>query len=97
VKETAQAYKLYNELLGIKQKNIKIKFTDQQTLTIKGCTKHLFTKGIPPAGFVKEPETLGIITKDGKNDAQKSHNNNTNTSTAVVKTDKGNKKPDHRY
>jgi hypothetical protein len=97
VKKTAQAYELYSELPGIEQKDVKIKFTDQQTLTIKGRTKHLFTKGIPPAGFVKGPETLGIITEGGKNDAQKSHNNNTNTGTAVVKTDKGNKKPDHRY
>jgi hypothetical protein len=97
VKKTAQAYELYGELSGIEQKDVKIKFTDQQTLTIKGCTKHLFIKGIPLAGFVEGPETLGMITKGGENDAQKSHNNNTNTSTAVVKTDKGNKKPNHRY
>lgn len=97
MKKTAQAYKLYSELSGIKQKDVKIKFTNQQTLIIKGRTKHLFTKGISLAGFVKGPKTSGMITKGGENDAQKSHNNNTNTSTAVVKTNKGNKKPNHRY
>jgi HSP20 family molecular chaperone IbpA len=97
VKKTAQAYELYGELPGIEQKDVEIEFTDQQTLTIKGRTEHSFTKGTPPAGFVEGPETSGMITEGGENDAQKSYKDNTNTGTAVVKTDKGNKKSDHRY
>jgi HSP20 family protein len=99
VKETAQAYELYGELPGIEQKDVELEFTDQQTLTIKGRTEHSFTKGTPPAGFVEGPEMSGMITEGGKNDAQKSHkdNTNTNTGTAVVKTDEGNKEPDHKY
>ncbi|PVH69630.1 HSP20-like chaperone [Cadophora sp. DSE1049] len=97
VKETAQAYELYGELPGIEQKDVEIEFTDQQTLTIKGRTEHSFTKGTPPAGFVEGPEMSGMITEGGENDAPKSHKDNTNTSTAVAKTDEGNKEPDHRY
>lgn len=97
VKETAQTYELYGELPGIEQKDVEIEFTDQQTLTIKGRTEHSFTNGTPPAGFVEGQETSGMITEGGENDAQKSHKDNTNTGTAVVKTGEGNKKPDHRY
>jgi len=99
VKETAQAYELYGELPGIEQKDIEIEFTDQQTLTVKGRTEHAFTKGTPPAGFIEEPEMSGMITEGSENDTQKSHkdNTNTNTGTAVVETDEGNKELDHRY
>ncbi|PVH69351.1 heat shock protein 30 [Cadophora sp. DSE1049] len=83
VKETAQAYELYGELPA--------------NLTIKGRTEHSFTKGTPPAGFVEEPETSGMITEGGENEAQKSHKDSTNTGAAVAKTDEGNKKFDHRY
>ena len=38
-----------------------------------------------------------MITEGGEIDAPKSHKDNTNTSTAVAKTDEGNKEPDHRY
>ncbi|KAH6667385.1 hypothetical protein B0J14DRAFT_449055, partial [Halenospora varia] len=71
VKETPQAYELYGELPGIEQKDVEIEFTDQQTLTIKGCTEHSFTKGTPPAGVVEGPEMSGMITEGGENDAQK--------------------------
>jgi len=97
VRETAQAYELYGELPGIEQKDVEIEFTDQQTLTVKGRTEHSLTKGTPPAGFIEEPETSGMITEGGENDAQKSREDNTNTGTAVVQTDEGNKEPDHKY
>lgn len=99
VKETADAFELHGELPGIEQKDVEIEFTDQQTLTVKGHTERSFTKGTPPAGFIEEPEMSGAITEGGENDAQKTHkdNTNTNTGTAVAKTDEGTKEPDHKY
>jgi len=97
VKETAQAYELHGELPGIEQKDIEIEFTDRQTLTVKGRTERSFTKGTPPAGFIEEPETPSTITEGGENDEKKTHNENTNSGTAVAKTDEGNKESDHKY
>ncbi|PVH70102.1 HSP20-like chaperone [Cadophora sp. DSE1049] len=97
VKETAQAYELYGELPSIEQEDVDIEFTDPQTLTVKGRSEHSFNNGTPPAGSVDGPETSGMIPEGGENNAQKSQKDSTNTSTAVLKTDEGNKKPDHRY
>ena len=97
VKETTQAYELYGELPGIEQKDVEIEFTDQQTLTVKGRTERSFTEGTPPAGFIEEPEISGAITEGGENNAQKTRKDNTNTSTAVAKTDEGDNEPEHKY
>ncbi|KAH7356436.1 HSP20-like chaperone [Rhexocercosporidium sp. MPI-PUGE-AT-0058] len=64
---------------------------------LPGRTEHSFTEGTPPAGFVEELETSGMITEGGENETQKSHKDSTNTGTAVAKTDEGNKKSDYRY
>ncbi|KAH9204260.1 hypothetical protein DL95DRAFT_319787, partial [Leptodontidium sp. 2 PMI_412] len=77
--------------------DVDIEFTDPQTLTVKGRSEHSFNNDTPPAGSVEGPETSGMIPEGGENNAQKSQKDSTNTSTAVVKTDEGNKKPDHRY
>jgi HSP20 family protein len=92
VKEIAQAYELHGKLPGIEQKDVEIEFTDQQTLIIKGRTKRSYTKGTPPAGFIKG-EVSGAITEGSEDDLHKTHGNN-NKDTAVAKTDEGKKKPD---
>lgn len=97
VEETAQAYELHGELPGIEQKDVEIEFTDQQTLTVKGRTERSFTKGTPSAGFIEESDMSGMITEGGEHDAQKSQKDNSNTGSAVVKTDEGNKEPAHKY
>jgi len=53
VKEDKDAYTLEGEVPGIKQKDITIEFSDDQTLTIKGHTEHSREEGQRP-GAVSE-------------------------------------------
>ncbi|KUI53946.1 hypothetical protein VP1G_01350 [Cytospora mali] len=69
VKETEHAYELHGELPGIDKDNIRIEFTEPQTIVISGRTERHYTSGTPPAGLVEGgAQVSGAITESGEKD-----------------------------
>ncbi|KAF2031766.1 HSP20-like chaperone [Setomelanomma holmii] len=56
VKETKEGYELKGELPGIEQKDINIKWTDNNTLTISGHHEEVREEGKRPQGFIESGE-----------------------------------------
>jgi len=63
VREVANAYELHGELPGINKDNVKIEFTEPQTLLIRGKTERTYTAGTPPAGQLEDTTMSGAITE----------------------------------
>lgn len=62
VKETETGYELHGELPGVEKDNIRIEFTEPQTIVISGRTERTYTSGTPPAGLVDGQSMSGAIT-----------------------------------
>jgi len=59
------SFYLYSEVLSIKD-NIKIEFTNLQTITIRGYFKRLYASYIPLIRLIEGIITRNAITKDSK-------------------------------
>lgn len=62
----SDSFCLYNKVLGILEDDIKVEFTDLQTMTIQGRSKRLYASYILPIGHIKGTTTRSAITKDSK-------------------------------
>jgi len=70
VREVTDAYELHGELPGIDKENVKIEFTDPQTLHISGHVERSYTSGSPPAELLDEAEKSGAITEAGEGEGE---------------------------
>lgn len=97
VKETADAYVLYGDLPGVEQKDIKVEFTDAETLTVKGRVERVYTSGTPPSAAAlpsssdkaieeKESDTSSAVaTNKGKDKAHQPTVEDENAAQGEVK------------
>jgi HSP20 family protein len=64
--EFSGSFSLHSELPGVQQDDIKIEFTDPQTMTIRGRSERSYTSGAPPVGLTEGSITRGAIPKASK-------------------------------
>ncbi len=72
VRETETGYELHGELPGLEKKDVRIEFTDPQTLVVRGSIERSYSAGTPPAGFVEGGEGAKQITEGGEGTSKKS-------------------------
>ena len=63
VREVDDAYELHGELPGLSKDNIRIEFTEPQTMLVRGKVERTYTAGSPPAGQVEDTAMSGAITE----------------------------------
>lgn len=72
VKETETGYELHGELPGVEKENVRIEFTEPQTIVISGRTERTYTSGTPPAGLLEGNNTMSdVITEGNENNSHK--------------------------
>lgn len=66
VRELEDHFELHGELPGMDKNNVKIEFSDPQTMVISGRVERTYQEGNPPAGLVEGAEMHGAITEKGE-------------------------------
>jgi HSP20 family molecular chaperone IbpA len=82
VKEIGDAYELHGEFPGVEQKNIKVEWTDANTLTISGRHEHVREEGTRPSAFIADsssPNAAAAIKESGEAHTNNTNNNNCNS------------------
>lgn len=77
VRETGSAYELHGELPGMGKENVKIEFTDAQSMLISGKVERTYTSGTPPAGALEGTTVSGAITEGDEQQAKPSSHKTT--------------------
>ncbi|KAH6606451.1 hypothetical protein Trco_005604 [Trichoderma cornu-damae] len=66
VRETGEAYELHGELPGTSKQDVRIRFTDPQSLLISGKVERAYTAGTPPTGALEDAPVSGAISEPGQ-------------------------------
>lgn len=64
VRETGESYELHGELAGLSKEDVRIEFTEPQTMLIRGKVERTYTAGSPPTGGqVEDTAMSGALTE----------------------------------
>lgn len=72
VRETGEAYELHGELPGLNKQDVRIEFTDPQSLLIRGKVERTYTAGTSPTDAVEDASVSGAITDSAEQERPKS-------------------------